>query len=116
MKRTGLALALLVLAGGLVADPLFCCTLPAEDPGARFAAPPMGCCPEGGAPGCAPKFEKAAANVPPTAAASTTSVPAAAPTLAVPLQVSRSGSTVSLAYATVERPPRLHLLNSQFRI
>jgi hypothetical protein len=116
MKRTGLALALLVLAGGLMADPLFCCALPAEESAAAFSAPAMDCCPDGGAPGCAPKFEKPAANVPPTAAASTTSVLAAAPALTVPLQVSPSGSTLSLSCATVEHPPRLHLLNSQFRI
>ncbi|MDQ5857232.1 MAG: hypothetical protein M3542_03005 [Acidobacteriota bacterium] len=115
MKRTGLALALLFLAGGLVADPLFCCALPAEDPGARFAAPPMDCCSEEGTGACAPKLEKTA-NMPLGPLVSTTSVLAADTLPSVSLQVSPPGSTVSPACATVERPPRLHLLHSQFRI
>jgi hypothetical protein len=117
MKRAGFVLAVLLLAGGLMADPLFCCTLPAEESAPAFSASAMDCCPDGsGAPGCAPRFEKPDANVLTSAAASTTSVPAAAPALTVSLQVSRSGSTLSLACAAVEHPPRLHLLNSQFRI
>ena len=115
MKRTGLGLALLLLAGGLVADPLFCCALPAEDSGARFAAPAMDCCNEEGTGACAPKLEKAA-NVSPSPLASTTPVPTADALLLVSLRVSPPGSTISAASVTVERPPRLHLLHSQFRI
>jgi hypothetical protein len=115
MKRTGLALVVLFLAGGLVADPLFCCTLPAEDPGVRFAAPPMDCCSEEGTGACAPKLERAA-NVSRGPLVSTTSVLTADASLSVSPQVSPPGSTVSLACATVERPPRLHLLHSQLRI
>lgn len=110
MKRTGLALALLFLAGGLAADPLFCCTLPAEDHGARFAGPPMDCCSEEDTGVCAPKLERAA-NMPSGPLVSTTPVLTADKVLSDSLQVSSLTSTV-----TVEHPPRLHLLHSQFRI
>jgi len=116
MKTAGFVLAVLLLAGGLIADPLFCCTLPAEKSAVVFSAPAMDCCPDGGAAGCAPKFEKSAANVSPTPAASTTFVLAAAPALTLSPRVSRSGSTLSPTCATVEHPPRLHLLHSQFQI
>jgi hypothetical protein len=109
MKRTGLALALLFLAGGL-ADPVFCCTLPAEDDGARFAAAPMDCCSEEDTGVCAPKLERAA-NMPPGPLVSPTLVITANTVLSESLQLLSVGSTV-----TVERPPRLHLLHSQFRI
>ena len=115
MKRTGLALALLFLAGGLVADPLFCCTLPAEKHRASLAAPPMDCCVEEGTGACAPKLERAA-NLPAGLHVLTTSVLTADPPLAVSLQVSPAVSTVSHASGLVESPPRLHLLHSQFLI
>ena len=115
MKRTGLALALLLFAGGLVADPLFCCTLPADDPLASLSAPAMDCCTEGDTSSCAPKLEKAA-SLAPVPVASATSVLTAAAALPVPLQVSPTRSMFYRACSAVERPPRLHLLNSQFRI
>jgi len=39
MKTAGFVLAVLLLAGGLIADPLFCCTLPAEKSAVVFSAP-----------------------------------------------------------------------------
>jgi hypothetical protein len=115
MKRTGLAFALLFLAGGLVADPLFCCSLPSDDQRATFAAPPMDCCSEDGTGACAPKLEKAA-NMPGGSLVPTSPVLTADTPLPVLPQVSPPDSTVSPARAAVERPPRLHLLNSLLRI
>jgi hypothetical protein len=114
MKRISLSVAILLVAGGLVADPLFCCTLPAGDHAASFSAPAMDCCPEGARPGCLPKLEKPA-SLAPVAVASATSVPTAAAVLPVPLEVSSPGQWASPAPVAVERPPRLHLLYSQFR-
>jgi hypothetical protein len=115
MKRTGLTLALLLLAGGLLADPLFCCALPADEHPTSFSAPAMDCCTSGEERGCGPKLERAATlRLDPVA--STTFVLAAAPALPDSPQVSVPGSPVLGASAVVERPPRLHLLHSQFRI
>lgn len=115
MKKTGLALALLLLAGGLVADPLFCCALPAEDHGAKLAAPPMECCSEDGTAACAPRLEKAAKMPGGSLVTATPLLTADTPPPVLP-QASRPDSTVSPARAAIERPPRLHLLNSQLRI
>jgi hypothetical protein len=114
MKKISLSVAILLVAGGLVADPLFCCTLPAGDHLASFSAPAMDCCPEGALPGCSPKLEKPPSLAPVTVA-SATSVFTTAAVLAVPFEVSLPGRTASPAPAPVERPPRLHLLYSQFR-
>jgi hypothetical protein len=115
MKRTGLALALLFVAGGLLADPLFCCTLPAENHVASFSTPVMDCCTEGDTSSCAPKLERSA-DLPLAPVASASSVLTAAAQLSIPVQVVASRSTDSPARAKVERPPRLHLLHSQFLI
>ena len=114
MKRTGLALALLFLAGGLLADPLFCCALPTEDSGVRFEAPPMDCCSEEGT-GCPPRLERAA-NLPLAALVSNPPVLTAETAVVAPALVRPPAQTVSATHSAVERPPRLHLLHSLFRI
>lgn len=115
MKRTSFAVTLLVLAAGLLADPLFCCALPAGDHVAIFSRPAMDCCAPGDTSGCAPKLEKAAslAPIPVATAPSVLTAPSALP---VHLQVSSPGSMFFPPCPTAESPPRLHLLNSLFRI
>jgi hypothetical protein len=114
VKRTGFALALLLLAGGLLADPLFCCALPGEKT-AAFSAPAMDCCAENDSSGCAPRVERAA-DRPVASPASVSPVATASPALSVPLPVAPAGSPDFRVGARVDRPPRPHLLNSQFRI
>lgn len=113
MKRTGLALALLFLAGGLVADPLFCCALPSEDAGTRFAASPMDCCAKQES-SCPPRLEKAA-NVP-LATLDSVAFPTADAAEEGPTLLRPPAFSVSAAHPAVRRPPRLHLVHSQFRI
>ena len=114
MKRTGLALALLVLAAGLVADPLFCCALAAEETGPRFTAAPMDCCTEE-EHGCPLRLERAA-NVPLAALDSAAAVRAAKTAEVGPTLLRPSVGQGSAVRPGVRRPPRLHLVHSQFRI
>jgi hypothetical protein len=114
VKRTGLALALLLLAGGLLADPLFCCALLGEK-AAAFSAPAMACCAEKDSSGCAPKVERAL-DRPQASPASVSPVATASAALSVPLPDAPAGSPDLRVVVRVDRPPRPHLLNSQFRI
>ena len=114
MKRIGLASALLVLAAGFVADPLFCCALAAEETGPRLTAAPMDCCPEEHR-GCPPRLERSA-NVPLAPLDSAAAVPAAETAGERPTLLRPPVSEGSAAHPAVQRPPRLHLVLSQFRI
>ena len=114
MKRTGLALALLLLAAGLVADPLFCCALAAQETGPRFTAAPMDCCAEEES-GCPPTLERAA-SVPLATLDSAAAVPQAHAAEEGPTLLRPPVSEVPAVHPAVRRPPRLHLVHSQFRI
>jgi hypothetical protein len=114
VKRTGLVLALLLLAGGLLADPLFCCALPAEK-AAAFSAPAMDCCAEKDSSGCAPRVERSL-DRPQAPPASVSLVATAFPALSAPPSLVPPGSPDLRAGARVDRPPRPHLLDSQLRI
>jgi hypothetical protein len=114
VKRTGFALALLLVAGGLLADPLFCCALPGEK-AAAFSAPAMDCCAEKDSSGCAPKVERAL-DRPQSPPVSASPVAMVSPALSAPLPVAPPGSPDFRVGPRVDRPPRPHLLNSQFRI
>jgi hypothetical protein len=114
VKRTGFALALLLLAGGLLADPLFCCALPGEE-AAAFSAPAMDCCAEKDSSGCAPRVERSL-DRPQAPPASVSSVRTPSPSLSVMPPVAPVGFPDFCVGARVDRPPRPHLLNSQFRI
>jgi hypothetical protein len=114
VKRTGFALALLLLAGGLLADPLFCCALPGEKP-AAFSAPAMDCCAEKDSSGCAPRVERAL-DRPQGPPATVSPVATAFPVLSVSLPDASAGSPDFCVGVRVDRPPRPHLVNSQFRI
>lgn len=114
MKRAGFALALLFLAGSLLADPLFCCALPGEE-AAAFSAPAMDCCAEKDSSGCAPRVERAL-DRPQTPPASVSPVLTASVVQSAPLSDAPAGSPDFCVGARVDRPPRPHLLNSQFRI
>lgn len=114
MKRTGFALALLLVAGGLLADPLFCCALPGEK-AAAFSAPAMDCCAEKDSSGCAPRVERAL-DRPQAPPASVSPMAAASPALSAALSDAPAGPPDFRVGPRVDRPPRPHLLNSQFRI
>jgi hypothetical protein len=113
MKRIGLAVTLLVLAGGVLADPLFCCALPSEDAGARFEAAPMDCCGEQES-GCPPRLEKTASV--PLATLDSVAFPTADAAEEGPTLLPPPALPVTVAHPPVRRPPRLHLVHSQFRI
>ena len=111
MKRTSFAVTLLVLAAGLLADPLFCCALPVGDQPARFSAPAMDCCAEGTTPACAPKVEKAA-SLAPVPVSENPVFPAA---IALPV-APPPGPAFLYPGALIERPPRFDLPSSPLRI
>lgn len=106
---------LFLVVAALQADPLFCCTLSGPDRTARFTAPVMDCCAEEESRGCAQKLG-AAPSLLLGPVVSAVMVLADSTTSAVSPQASPAESTVSPASASVERPQRLPLLHSQFRI